>query len=229
MNDLDAILAPLHPRSDTRSRFAVLQALTTHWYGPPEPQEPLPPDLAIPSVLRRWYEWAGPNASCMNHQNILLSLAPTHEALRLRVEDGRLYFQMENQGCHFWATETVGDDPAVFGRESWSTPWEAQGCVLSEHLLGAFVFEATLDPDAFTGFTAIVEDGRLDRAVASVPALPIPPWRWPGGLARFHGGHGVLMVAIGSPVGALQVAAKDRQHLAGLADDPAIDWDYRNF
>lgn len=225
MSELDEILAPLQT-SDSATRFAVLQALATYWCGAPGPQPAPPADLAIPDMLRRWYEWAGPVAPCMNHQNILRSWLPEPAWMRLEWTDGLLFFHMENQGCYFWATEPHGVDPPVFARESWTAPWEPQGCVLSEHLLASFIFEATLDPDACTGLSSVVDDGSLDKIVASMPTLPIPPWRWPAGLARFRAAQGVLMVAIGSPVSSIQVAAKEKRHLAAL---PGIDWDYRNF
>jgi hypothetical protein len=95
---LDAMLGELGGATTMQSRFATLQALVEYWHGNIDGEDGLPEaaleGVRMPEVLKRWYRWAGRRDEILSGQNFLL------QPHTLRVEDERLFFYRENQGCY---------------------------------------------------------------------------------------------------------------------------------
>ena len=146
---IDAALDRLSYPLNTEERLWVLQQLVEYWHGPIRPEDGFSEQelegLSMPYPLRWWYRWAGRRSDIMSGQNFLL--APD----QLTIKDGLLEFYVENQYCYQWGTHIGGDDPPVFGRAETTNPWEPEGIVLSEHLILACLFEATMCPLALWG------------------------------------------------------------------------------
>jgi hypothetical protein len=229
---LGAMLSGLGPSTTTQVRFATLRALVEYWHGKIGADDGLP-DAALdgarmPAVLMQWYRWAGRRADILSGQNFLL--APD----RLRIEDGRLFFYHENQGCYLWATLPEGDDPPVFGREDERDAWQPEGMALSEHLILAALFEAILRFAPYGAHSSWVDHRRLEEIAKIIPPLAIPPWRW-NGHTQIHAGGGAFMVAIrdvligGQRCNDIWIGAKQQEPLLFLRSFPDIDWSFAAF
>ncbi|MZD09702.1 hypothetical protein GTW43_32165 [Streptomyces sp. SID5785] len=172
----------LNITSESLSRFL------TRWYG--DPDRPISANLGaakMPLPLRAWHEiasqWSTP-VTTLNHP-----LDPSE----LEIEDGKLVFWVENQGCWTWSTNINGDDPIVFDRQPGSDhePWAPTGETLSEFLLHATVFEAIVGAPCQMYVENITEEV-LSRIASEVSPLPLPHWRWPSADVRILVGTGLL-------------------------------------
>jgi hypothetical protein len=225
---LDAALARLRLPTTPDERFAVLRAVVEYWHGTIGAADGIAEGalagVAMPSLLRRWYSWAGNRRDIMSGQNIFL--APE----KLRIEDGRLVFYFENQGCYTWATLPEGDDPPVFGRVDNAAPWGDEGMALSEHLILTALFEGIMVAP-YGASAAWVTEGTRDQIAAVIEPLAVPPWRWLGP-TQFHGKAGAFMVSMangdvdGKSGYSLWIGAKTQEPLLFLR--PFLDdgWDY---
>jgi hypothetical protein len=226
---IDAALDRLRPPVNAEERFWVLRRLVEYWHGPIGPEDGFGGQelegLAMPHPLWRWYRWAGRRRSPMRGQNFLL------DPDRLRIEDGKLLFYVENQGCYRWGTDVEGDDPPVFGRRETSDPWDPEGITLSEHLILACLFEAIMCHSPYGASASWLEVSVLDRIAEHIPPIAIGPWRWPetmsfyakGGAFMFAGPNGEIDGKRGYSV---WIGAKIEHPLGFLK--PLIDngWEY---
>jgi hypothetical protein len=193
---VDLALDRLHGRTTADDRFAILQTLVEYWYGPITPEDGLPEEairhLRMPTPLRQWYRWAGRrNIFGFHHL-----FSPTD----LKYIEGRLLFCREHQGAG-WSVSLDGDDPAVFSQElGENEPWVAENFTLTEHLLGACVFECTYEglsscAQAPYGAHAVSLDKAVfDQIAERIPLLAIPQWTIHR--MRFYGRNGAFMVSM---------------------------------
>jgi hypothetical protein len=155
---IDVALAKLCEPTDVGERLSILEQVVTYWHGPIHPEDGFTgkelEGFAIPYPLDWWYRWAGHRREIMSHQNILL------DPNDLLVRDELLVFYAENQWCYEWATLFKGDDPPVFGRSNSNKPWEPEGMVLSEHLILACLFEATMCHSPYGASASWLESSR---------------------------------------------------------------------
>jgi hypothetical protein len=227
-DSIDAALNRLRHPVNVEERFSVLQKLVAYWYGPIRPEDGFSEQelegLSMPHPLR-WYQWAGRRSDIMSGQNFLL--APD----QLRIKDGLLEFYAENQYCYQWGTNIGGDDPPVFGRAETSNPWAQEGIVLSEHLILACLFEATMCHSPYGASASWLEQSVLDKIIEHIPPIAINPWRW-GGSARFYVKDGAFMYTmpnceINSKQGySIWVGAKTEHPLRFLKPYIDKDWEY---
>jgi hypothetical protein len=134
--DPEVALRALNSQSSFPERFAALQGLVEYWHGPIIADDAYSDDeidgIAVPLALHRWYGWAGRRESILSVHNQFF--APQH----LCEIDGKLVFQMENQGVYLWGTLVAGDDPPVFVRENRpDAPWQAEDMSVTEFLIDA--------------------------------------------------------------------------------------------
>lgn len=125
---VERALDRLRRPTTVHDRLDVLQQLVEYWHGPISPDDGISDaeigGVALPLPLRWWYRWAGKRTEVMSGQNFLF--VPRDDRYRCRTLaaiDGRLHFQVENQGVYQWATLPVGDDPPVFGRYQCHGRW----------------------------------------------------------------------------------------------------------
>jgi hypothetical protein len=223
--NVDSALDRLRGPTTADDRFAILQTFVEYWYGPITPEDALPEEaiqhLRLPQPLRRWYRWAGRRTEEMFRQNFLLP--PTE----LEYVDERLLFYRENQNCYLWSTLPDGDDPMVFGRSSEENAWAVEGPRLTEHLIGAFVFEAAMIGAPYGAHTVSLDKAKFDQIVERIPPLALPSWRYYR--MRFYGRDGAFMASmqVENEVSAtIMIGAKSErplQFLRPLIDD---DWEY---
>jgi hypothetical protein len=226
---IDVALAKLCEPTDVGERLSILEQVVTYWHGPIHPEDGFTgkelEGFAIPYPLDWWYRWAGHRREIMSHQNILL------DPNDLLVRDELLVFYAENQWCYEWATLLKGDDPPVFGRSNSNKPWEPEGMVLSEHLILACLFEATMCHSPYGASASWLESSVLDNIIEHIPPVAINPWRWGGSVRCFaKGGAFMYTMPNGEFNGKLGysvwIGAKTEQPLQFLK--PYIDkgWEY---
>ena len=235
---LDEALDSLRGPGDVAARLAALRAIVQHWHGPIRPQDGFADSdlagLALPMPLDWWYRRAGRRRAIMSGQNFLFEPDEArYEVRKLRVQDEKLAFQIENQGCYEWSTLGAGRDPPVFGRHDDREPWKTETVTLSEHLVLNCIHEAVICHAEYRACSAALSEDKLDIVAARVPPLAIGPWRWCE--THFFAGAGVFMTA--SPVGkekgrrffSVWLGAKHKGELdfiAPLVDD---DWEMAEF
>lgn len=165
-----------------------LSRFLTRWYGEPDLPNSVNVEAAnMPRPLRLWYEvtsqWSIP-VTTFNHP-----LSPGE----LEVENEKLVFWIENQGCWTWSTNIYGDDPIVFDRQPGSDPepWTPTGETLSEFLLHATVFEAIVGAPNQMNAENVTEE-TLTQIISGFQPLPLPRWRWPSVDVRILVGPSLL-------------------------------------
>ncbi len=187
---IDAALERLRCPSNVEERLWVLRQVVEYWHGPISPKDGFSDQelkgLTMPYPLRWWYRWAGRRERIMRGQNFLL--APD----KLRVQDGLLEFYVENQYCYQWGTHVEGEDPPVFGRSETTDTWNPEGIALSEHLILACLFEATMCHSPYGASASWLEQSVLDKIIEYIPPIAINPWRW-GGSAQLFAKGGAFM------------------------------------
>jgi hypothetical protein len=201
---VDAALARLRGPTSAEDRFNVLQQLVRYWHGPIEPEDGMKQEelkgFRLPRPLVRWYEWAGNREEIMSGQNFLFApREDCYEFRKLRIEDNRLLFYIENQAVYQWATLPEGDDPPVFGHHNDSDSWQPEGITLTEHLIAACLVEAILCHSAFYACAAWLKEEKLNQIVGQTPQVSIGGWRWPGP-TRFHAAKGAFLYVCENPV-----------------------------
>jgi len=227
---VDVALDCLRGSTTVEDRFWVLQQLTHYWHGPIRSEDGMTPEelkaFRLPLPLLWWYGWAGNRAEIMSGQNFLFS--PKDDFRKLRVEEGRLLFYIENQAVYEWATLPDGSDPPVFGPNRGS--WQPEDISLSEHLIAACLFEAVIFHSPYGASTSWLEQEKFDRIVETVPPLAIGTWRWPEA-TRFYAGGGAFMYACknrirGETAFSIWIGAKTEHPLQFLK--PYLDehWEY---
>jgi hypothetical protein len=186
---IDAVLDRLRGPTTVEDRLQVLERLVTYWHGEIRPEDGFGDDelkgLPMPPPLRWLYRWAGRRQKILSGQNTLLDPGD------LRVKDNLLVFYGENQWCYEWGTRLDGDDPPVYGRRESAEPWEAEGIVLSEHLILACLFEAIFH-SPYGASVSWLERSNLDRIIETIPPLNIAPWHW-GGEGQFYAKAGAFL------------------------------------
>ncbi len=207
----------------------MLEKLVAYWHGQIRLEDGFSEKelngLAIPYPLRWWYRRAGRRKKILSGQNLLL------EPHKLLVRDGRLVFYGENQWCYEWATLFDGEDPPVFGREAITDPWEPEGIVLSEHLILACLFEATMCHSPYGASASWLGEAVVNQIIEHIPPIAINPWRW-NGSTRLYAKGGAFMFTMfngeidGEAVYSVWTGAKSEQPLQFLK--PLIDksWEY---
>ncbi|GAB2846641.1 hypothetical protein GCM10027176_57910 [Actinoallomurus bryophytorum] len=205
----------------------ALELFLTAWYGEPDREPEVSASGIGPPPLRGFFEvtsrWSRPLTT---HNHVL-----TPE--RVRAEDGRRVFCVENQSVWVWGMEEAGEDPAVYDRlNEAGEEWLPTGVPLSTFLLHLAVFEAIMGaPEPAIACSA----GRAERDAALEPlrALPMPAWRWPGPGQRLYAGEGLLAFTrptTGPDDGAASehevwIAAREPDRLHYLTALPASTWD----
>jgi hypothetical protein len=147
-------------------------------------------------------------------------------------ETGKAVFYCENQGVYLWATMLEGDDPPVWGMlNEQDIPWTEEGMTLSAFLIQACLFEG-LGRAPYGASAAWADEQALERVVAPLRPLPLPPWHWPAYPSRLWYGGGAFAAA--GPNGEYQgkkgfsiwVGAKTDQPLAYLREIVDEGWEY---
>ena len=133
------------------------------------------PTGAVPPPLRTWFEltarWSRPLTT---HNSVL-----TPE--RVRTEDGKRVFCVENQSVWAWGMETADDDPAVYDRlNEAGEEWLPTGVPLSVFLLHLAVFEAIMgarEPAVACSVSSAERDAVLEplRALDRLHYLTVIP------------------------------------------------------
>ena len=226
---IDAALDRLSYPLSTEERLWVLQQLVAYWHRPISPEDGLREQelqgLAMPHPLRWWYRWAGCRSDIMSGQNFLL--APG----QLTIKDGLLEFYVENQYCYQWGTQIGGDDPPVFGRMKTTKQWEPEGTVLSEHLILACLFEATMCHSHYGASASWLEQSVLDKIIEHIPPISVNPWKW-GGSAQFYAKGGSTMYTMpngeidGKQGYSVWIGAKTEHPLRLVKPFIDKDWEY---
>ncbi len=206
-----------------------MRQVVEYCHGPISPEDGFSDQelngLTMPYPLRWWYRWAGRRSDIMSGQNFLL--APD----KLRIKDGLLEFYVENQYCYQWGTHVEGEDPPVFGRSETTNPRNPEGIALSEHLILACLFEATMCHSPYGASASWLEQSVLDKISEHIPPIVINPWRWLGS-TRFYAKGGAFMYTMpngefnGKQGYSVWIGAKTEQPLRFLK--PYIDkgWEY---
>jgi hypothetical protein len=226
---IDAALNRLRHPTTVEERLWVLEQLVAYWHGQVQSEDGFSEKelkgLAIPDPLRWWYRWAGRRANILSGQNLLL------DPDKLLVRDDLLVFYGENQWCYEWSTLFEGEDPPIFGREAITDPWEPEGIVLSEHLILACLFEATMCHSPYGASASWLGGAVLNQIIEHIPPIAINPWHWCGS-TRFYARDGAFMFAMsnveidGEQVYSVWIGAKTEHPLQFLK--PYIDksWEY---
>ena len=226
---IDAALDHLRCPVKVEERLWVLRQVVEYWHGKISPEDGFSDQelagLSIPYPLRWWYRWAGRRERIMSGQNFLL--APD----KLKIKDGLLEFYVENQYCYRWGTYLEGEDPPVFGRSETTEPWKPEGIVLSEHLILACLFEATMCHSPYGASASWLEQSILDKIIEHIPPIAVSPWRWLGS-TRFYVNAGAFMYTMpnglinGDQGYSVWIGAKTEHPLQFL--EPYIDkgWEY---
>lgn len=223
---VDRALDRLREPTTVDDRLDVLRRLVGYWHGPIRPEDGWPQTeldaIPLPRILKWWYGWAGRRKEIMSGQNRLL------DPSKLKMEDDRLLFYLENQAVYRWATLPEEDDPPVFGRYERSKPWEPEGISLSEHLILACMFEAIFCHSSYGAAAACLDQETLKAIERVVPPVAISPWRWLGP-NRLYAKNGVFMNAAsnGKDVYSVWIGAKTEEPLQFLK--PYLDdrWEYK--
>jgi hypothetical protein len=228
---LDESLNALDSHSSVEYRLSVLRQFAELWHGPIRPGDGYAEDelqgRPIPHPLRRWFRLAGHRRGVFSGQNALL--APEE----LTVDsDGRVIFYVENQGVYVWSTMLEGDDPPVLGRfDDPETPWTEEGVTLSEFLIGACLFQATMSA-RFGAAASWADQTTLDQVATHLTPLPLVPWRWPASPARFYARKGAFMFACpnngnqGNEAVSIWIGSKTAEPLAFLKTIVDKRWEY---
>jgi hypothetical protein len=226
---IDSALDRLRHSVNVDERLWVLEQLIAYWHGSIRPEDGFSEKelngLAIPYPLRWWYRRAGRRQKILSGQNLLL------DPNNLLVRDDLLVIYGENQWCYEWATLFEGDDPPVFGREAVTDPWVPEGIVLSEHLILACFFEATMCHSPYGASASSLGQTVVDQIIEHIPPIAIKPWHWCGS-TRFYARDGAFMFTMsnveidGKQVYSVWIGAKTERPLQFLK--PFIDksWDY---
>lgn len=224
---IDKALSKLTAGSSTQDRQQILQLLVEYWHGQIAPEDSIPERIltqySLPEPLRWWYKWAGNRASIMSGQNFLLN--PDELKYRNEAENQKLVFYVENQGVYQWSTLIEGKDPPVYGRFNDDEAWQAEGILLSEHLLNVCLFEAIFCHSPFGASASYVPEDTLQKLIKEIPPIAIKGWRWTGGMGFFVK-NGIFMhvakyEASGETCHSVWIGAKSREPLAVLR--PIID------
>jgi hypothetical protein len=196
---VDAALDRLRTGTTWEERFAVLKRLVEYWHGPIHASDGMTEaeldGIQMPTVLRDWYRWAGNRGGILSGQNLLFRpRGERHRHWELEIDDGLLWFYVENQGVYRWATHADGEDPPVFGRyPGLENTWEPEGVSLSEHLIGACLFEAVWH-SKYGASAAWADHSVLNEIASTIPPIAIGEWRWLDG-TRFYARNGAFMIA----------------------------------
>jgi len=228
---LDAALDRLRGTTTSIEHFEIFRSLVEYWHGPIRPKNGYTNDelqrIRMPEILKRWYSWAGQRTEIMSGQNSL------KEPRELKVlDDGRLLFYVENQGCYLWAIEPHVDDPPVFGQECGGKTWQSLGYSLSQHLMLACIFEAVMRSPYGAWDAGLGERAMIKLAEVMRP-LPIAQWGWCE--MQFWAGNGVFgMIADngsdqnGRRFG-VYLGAKSEEPLTFLKSIEHQNWEYKAF
>lgn len=189
---LDRDLARLASPTTVQERLVILHHLVEYWHGPLRPEDGYSEQeltgKPMPVVLRWWYRWGGRRKEIMSGDNKLLD----PEKLEY-TGDGMLVFFKECQWCYELATHVEGDDPRVVARESERWPWEPEHNTLAQHLMLACLDAAVPKRCPFRASSVeCVDEETVSELERHVPALPLQPWKWWGGM-RFHAKNGAFM------------------------------------
>ena len=180
----------------------------------------------MPSVLKRWYGWAGRRKEIMSGQNFLKE----PQGLKL-LDDGRLLFYVENQGVYLWSTSADGTDPPVYGRfNEEGIPWTEEGVTFSEFLIGVCLFEAIMQAP-YGASAAWATKETVTKIVAVLPPLALTPWRWPSDTSRFFGHNGAFMFVApnGEAHYSIWVGATTEAPLQFMKEVTDESWEYVSF
>lgn len=144
------------------------------------------------------------------------------------LEPGRVLFYRENQHVYYWATESDGDDPPVYGAWDMDGPWTVEEPRLSAFLLQALLFETVMGSSYVAG-AACVEPSVLRELVSNLREVPLGSWRWPTEPTRFYAGGEAVLVASPND-GVFSVwAAPRRPDVPLLPGSDAVEWDALNW
>ena len=226
---VDVALDRLRHPINVEERLWVLQQIVAYWHGPIRPEDGFSEQAlegnSMPYPLRWWYRWAGRRSGIMSGQNFL---RPPNQ---LTIKDGLLEFYVENQYCYQWGTHIGGNDPPVLGRSETTNPWEPEGIVLSEHLILACLFEATMCHSLYGASASWLEQSVLDKIIEHIPPISINPWRW-GGSARFYAKGGAFMYTMpngefkGKQGFSIWIGSKSERPLQSLKPYIDNDWEH---
>lgn len=174
---VDSALGSLQRETNTAERLEILKTLVRYWNGEISPDDGMSETelagIAMPSVLRWWYRFAGRRENILTGQNMLVLPA------RLTVSaDGKLVFYGENQWCYQWATLTDEDDPPIFVREDDFQEWSSEGITLSEHLILACLLEGIMCHSSYGASAAWLNEDAVAQIVDHIPPVAISGWNW---------------------------------------------------
>jgi hypothetical protein len=234
-SSVDHALDRLRTPTTVQDRLCVLQHLVEYWHGQTKPDDGMSDaelaGLPLPLPLRWWFGWAGKRSEVMSGQNILFKPRDDrHKYWQLAVNDGRLFFYIENQGVYEWTTLPEGDDPPVFGRYERTDPWEQEAVTLSEHLILMCLFEAVMCHAKYGASAAMLDEQTFTKIVSSIPPVAIGPWRWMQ--TRFFAGRGAFMYACdqgefkGRRAYSVWIGAKTEHPLQFLKPHLDDSWEY---
>ncbi|MEV4135152.1 hypothetical protein AB0J72_23635 [Dactylosporangium sp. NPDC049742] len=180
------------------------------WYGPSDVADvaPVPPTIDMPRALRSWYEVAGRWTDAINPSDSTTVMSPE----QLYVEDGRLVFMTEYIGDWAWATDTTGDNPAVYDREDRDADWQFSAPGLAEFLHLFWLFNAvTSAPALAIKHSARPEDLTIVRS--RMRHIETANWRCPIEVLEFYEADGTLAYIAsdaGSPSAFITLGASTR-------------------
>jgi hypothetical protein len=181
---------------DVLSRPApeALHGFMRHWHGLEPADHPLPAGVRLPAVLRDFYRCYGAadDAWIVNH------LQPPHEVWEDEEADRFVVFCAEEQLVYLWAVakrDLDAADPPVWRRENVpGTAWVRDAPSVSVFLVQMLVMSAALSgPHAAAA--AWLAPEAVERALAALTVLDLPPWHWPGPPARWYAGADAVAFA----------------------------------
>jgi hypothetical protein len=199
-------ISALTLRSTTADRVGAMRLFVERWYGMTAGWDASIESSVItnvPGPLRQLYALTATRA--VFGQNTLV------RAAELTVEDGKVVFYVENQGCCTWAIEPGSDDPPVFVRFDSADPWFQEAPTLSGFLIQAVIFETVLCAPFFGASTDCASASELRRLRRRLKPVPLPPWAWNGGTEFFASNGIVGFASPNSDLFTIELAAHDRE------------------
>ncbi|MGI5174986.1 hypothetical protein ACQEVZ_01440 [Dactylosporangium sp. CA-152071] len=189
---------------------ASLRQRMEAWYGPSDVADvaPVPPTIDMPRALRSWYEVAGRWADAINPSDSTKVMSPE----QLYVEDGRLVFMTEYIGDWAWATDTVGDDPAVYDRSDDDADWRFLSPGLGEFLHLFWLFNAVTSAPA-VAVKHLARPKDLSSVQSGMHHIATVNWRCPLEVLKFYEADGTLAYIAsdaGSPSAFINLGASTR-------------------
>jgi hypothetical protein len=146
-----------------------------------------------------------------------------------------MIFYVENHGVYIWATDPVGEDPAVWGRfDAEGKPWNKEEVSLSGFLIQICLFEAIFGAP-YGASASWVDQVTLDRVTAPLRLLPLGPWRWPADPGRFWACNGAFVFSCPNgpapefPAFSIWVGARSETSLAYLKSIADKGWEHIAF